>query len=47
MSKKYETLEEASAAAIALLKEQGKKPTRALYKAHYKQNPRLPANPDR
>ncbi|MFL0839115.1 VPA1269 family protein [Vibrio parahaemolyticus] len=48
MSKKYKTLEEASAAAISLLKKHGiEKPTYALYKAHYKQDPRLPSNPNR
>ncbi|WP_229653078.1 integrase repeat-containing protein, partial [Vibrio parahaemolyticus] len=45
--KKYKTLEEASAAAIALLKDLGKKPMRASYKDYYKLDPKLPANPNR
>ncbi len=46
MSKKYKTLEEASAAAIALFNKLGIEPTSSSYKKHYKEDPRLPSNPN-
>ncbi|HCE3304110.1 TPA: tyrosine-type recombinase/integrase [Vibrio parahaemolyticus] len=47
MSKKYKTLEEASAAAMALFNRLGIEPTFSSYKQHYKEDPRLPSNPNR
>ncbi|HCE2112464.1 TPA: hypothetical protein NJ336_004563, partial [Vibrio parahaemolyticus] len=46
MSKKYKTLEEASAAAMALFNKLGIEPTSSSYKKHYKEDPRLPSNPN-
>ncbi|ASW79755.1 hypothetical protein EAY27_21010 [Vibrio anguillarum] len=44
---KYKTLEEASTAIIALFEELGiEKPTRVLYRKHYKEDPKLPSAPE-